>query len=141
MAKRNQFDLNVKERITRTFSEGFKRQKVKEILARKSSISEVHKQYNVSYTSLYRWIRQYGVNRSENIKMVVETESDTRELLKLKKIIAELEQLIGQKQVFIEFQQKMIDLAEETYGVDIKKKFSSQQSSSFGNTESKMPSL
>jgi transposase-like protein len=140
MAKRNQFNLNVKERVTRTFSESFKRQKVKEILTRKSSISEVHKQYNISYTSLYRWIRQYGVNRSESVKMVVETESDTRELLKLKKIIAELEQLIGQKQVFIEFQQKMIDLAEETYGVDIKKKFSSQQSSSFGNTESNTPS-
>ena len=36
--------------------------------------------------------------------------------------IAELEQLVGQKQVVIEFQNKMIELAELEYNIDIKKK-------------------
>jgi len=52
--------------------------------------------------------------------MIVETESDTRQLIALKKRISELEQIIGEKQILIDFQSKMIDLAEETYGVDIK---------------------
>lgn len=52
--------------------------------------------------------------------MIIETESDTRQLIALKKRISELEQIIGHKQILIDFQSKMIDLAEETYGVDIK---------------------
>ncbi|MBK5261313.1 MAG: hypothetical protein JJE17_01920, partial [Peptostreptococcaceae bacterium] len=46
------------------------------------------------------------------------TDSDTRQLLALKKKVAELEQIVGQKQILIDFKDKMIDLAEETYGVD-----------------------
>lgn len=134
MAKRDQYKLTPSERLSRRFSEEFKRQKVKEIQSRKSTITEVHKMYSVSYTAIYRWIGKYGVNREAPVKMVIETESDTRALLELKKVKAQLEQLIGQKQILIDFQQKMIDLAEETYGVDIKKKFSSEPLSSFGTT-------
>jgi len=35
----------------------------------------------------------------------------------------------------IDFKDKMIELAEEAYGVDIKKKFSTRQSNTSGNTE------
>ena len=56
-------------------------------------------------------------------KTVVESESDTRKLLEYKQRIAELERTIGQKQLMIDFQAKMIELAEQEYGVDIKKKF------------------
>lgn len=139
MAQRDQNKLSSNERLLRRFSESFKRQKVKEIQSRKSTVTEVHKQYSVSYTSLYRWIRKYGVNRENAVRMIIETESDTRELLELKKTKAELEQLIGQKQILIDFQQKMIDLAEETYGIDIKKKFSSEPSSSSGKTGKNTP--
>ena len=41
----------------------------------------------------------------------------------MQKRIAELERTLGQKQILIEFKDKMIELAEETYKVDIKKKF------------------
>lgn len=69
-------------------------------------------------------------------RLIVETDSDTKQLLALKKKIAELEQIVGQKQILIDFKDKMIDLAEETYGVDIKKKFSTRQSNTSGITES-----
>ncbi|HOO19556.1 MAG TPA: hypothetical protein PK296_05155 [Paludibacteraceae bacterium] len=58
--------------------------------------------------------------KNKKERMIVETESDTRQLIALKKRISELEQIIGEKQILIDFQSKMIDLAEETYGVDIK---------------------
>jgi len=58
--------------------------------------------------------------KNKKERMIVETESDTRQLIALKKRISELEQIIGHKQILIDFQSKMIDLAEETYGVDIK---------------------
>jgi hypothetical protein len=71
----------------------------------------------------------------------VETDSDTREILALRKKVAELERLIGQKQILLEFKDKMIEIAEDMYGVDINKKLSTKPSSTSGatgkNTESK----
>lgn len=68
-------------------------------------------------------------------KLIVESESDTQELLALKKKVAELERIVGQKQLLIDFKNKMIDIAEEMYGVDIKKKLSDQLSNTSGSTE------
>ena len=36
--------------------------------------------------------------------------------------MADLERIVGQKQIVIDFQEKMIELAEQEYNVDIKKK-------------------
>ncbi|EKO78685.1 hypothetical protein LEP1GSC068_2737 [Leptospira sp. Fiocruz LV3954] len=41
----------------------------------------------------------------------------------MKSKIKELESVVGQKQMKIDFQEKMIELAEKEYCVDIKKKF------------------
>jgi transposase len=60
-------------------------------------------------------------NKPERI--IVETDSDTKELLLLKKKISDLERIVGQKQVLIDFYDKLIDIAEDEYKVDIKKKF------------------
>ena len=59
--------------------------------------------------------------RNKGIKQVIEAKSDTRKIQQLKQQIKELEQVIGQKQLLIDFQQKVMELAEDEYGVDIKK--------------------
>ena len=46
--------------------------------------------------------------------------SSSPSLKQLKKRLAELERLLEQKQIEMEFYKKMIDLAEEHYGVEIK---------------------
>ena len=50
----------------------------------------------------------------------------TKELLQR---VAELERIIGQKQLEIDFKEKMIELASDELGVDIKKKYNTKQSS------------
>jgi transposase len=65
-------------------------------------------------------------------RIIVESESDTKKMLELQKRVAELERIVGQKQLLIDFKEKMIELAEEHYKIDIKKNFSTQQSSSTG---------
>ena len=65
----------------------------------------------------------------------MESESDTKKLIELQKRIAELERLVGQKQIQLEFKDKMIELAEELYHIDIKKKFESKPSSGSGEGE------
>lgn len=54
-------------------------------------------------------------------RTIVESKSDTTKILALQKRIAELERLLGQKKIELEFKDKMIELAEQMYGVDIKK--------------------
>ena len=112
-------------RITRYFGEGLKRQKVEEIEKNISTVSEICREYQVSSAAVYKWIYKYSQMRKKGVRQIVEAESDTRKILLLKEQVKELERIIGQKQVMIDFQDKMIELAEEEYEVDIKKKFGS----------------
>jgi transposase-like protein len=136
MATRAQFKMTTAERMRRNFSDSFKIQKVRELETGKTKVSELCKQYEVSDVNVYRWLNKFGTMKDKKERLIVETDSDTKQLLALKKKIAELEQIVGQKQILIDFKDKMIDLAEETYGVDIKKKFSTRQSNTSGITES-----
>lgn len=137
MANRNQFKMSSAERRKRSFSENFKREKVREIELGRTKISEISKQYEVSFTNIYRWIAKFGSMNQKPERTIVESQSDTKELLELKKKVAELERIIGQKQILIDFKDKMIEIAEETYGVDIKKKFTTKPSDTTGLTGSK----
>lgn len=127
MATRQQFHQSTQERYKRRFSEDFKRKKVREIEQKISTVSEVSRAYEVRKSSIYHWIRKYGSSQSEKgERVIIECESDTRKNIELRAKIAELERTIGQKQVLLDFKDKMIDLAEETYQIDIKKKFGSE---------------
>ena len=108
-------------REMRYFSEDFKRNKVREIEKNITSVSEVHREYNVSRAALYKWIYKYSMNMKKGVRQVIESNSDTKKIMLLKEKIKELEQIVGQKQIMIEFQDKMIEIAEEEYKIEIKK--------------------
>lgn len=135
MATREKFKMTTAERRRRRFSDSLKIQKVRELETGKTKISELCKQYEVTATNVYRWLNKFGTMKDKKERLIVETESDTKQLLALKKKVAELERIIGQKQILIDFKDKMIEIAEETYGVDIKKKFSTQPYKTSGKTE------
>jgi len=135
MARLDQLKMSTSERRRRRFSDNFKIQKVREIETGQTKVSEICSQYQVASNNVYLWIEKFGSMKNKKERLVVETDSDTRQLLEFKKRVSELERIIGQKQILIDFQDKMIDLAEETYGVDIKKKFFSTPSSTSGKTE------
>ena len=124
----------------RRFSDSFKVLKVREIEMGKTKASDICKQYEVSAANVYRWINKFGTMKTKQERLIVEPQSDTLQLIALKKKIAELERIVGQKQVLLDFKDKMIDLAEDVYGVDIKKKFNSTPSATIGNTGKTSPS-
>ena len=62
----------------------------------------------------------------KQVKQVVEAKSDTQKIRALEERIKELERIVGQKQLLLEFKDKMIEIAESDYGVDIKKKVGSK---------------
>lgn len=140
MATRNQHKMTISERRRRKFSDSFKLQKVRELETGKVKISELCKEYEVSDTAVYYWINKFGIMKEKKERLIIETDSDTKKLIEFKKRIADLERLVGQKQIQIEFKDKMIDLAEEFYGVNIKKKFSTRPLNTSGDTENNTPS-
>jgi transposase len=118
----------------RYFSESFKRQKVEQLDKNIITLSELCRDHDVSRTSVYKWIYKYSAMRKKQVKLVIEPLSDSRTIANLKEQLKELERIVGQKQMMIDFQEKMIELAEERYKVDIKKKFGSSRFTGSGTT-------
>lgn len=126
MAKLNYFDHESKPQFQRHFSDDFKKAKVRELERNITSIPDICKTYSVSRSSVYKWIYKYSMMAKKQIKQVVEAKSDTQKIKALEERIKELERIVGQKQLLIEFTDKMIEIAEATYNVDIKKKVGSK---------------
>jgi transposase len=135
MATRQKFKQSTQERQRRIFSEEFKRKKVREIEQKITTIAEISRQYEVREANVSKWLNKYSDKYMKGVRTIVESESDTQKLAELKAKIAELERIIGQKQVQLDFKDKMIEIAEEIYHVDIKKKFGGEPSSGTGSTE------
>lgn len=141
MANREQFRLTTRERHSRVFSETFKRNKVQEIESKQVRVSDICSQYSVSAQSVYRWIHRYGSDQQKQERLIVESMSDTKTIKELRERLAELERMVGQKQIEIEFYKKMIELAQEHYGIEIKKNFSTPPYGTSGSKEKNTPSV
>lgn len=125
-----QIQLNFyQSRECRYFSEDIKRKVIRDLERNLHSISDICKTYNVSRTSVYRWLYKYSAMAKKQQRQVVEAKSDTKKIKALEDRIKELELIVGQKQLAIDFKEKMIEIAEQRYNVDIKKKLGSQLSS------------
>lgn len=124
--------LTVKQRKVRYFNETFKRLKVSEIDRNILSIAELCREYQVSRAAVYKWIYKYSAMRKREIKQVIEPESETRKVLLLTQEVRELQRIIGEKQLKMDFLEKIIELTEKEYGFDIKKKFTVKPSCGIG---------
>ena len=103
--------LSMHERQNRYFSEEFRRKKVSEIERNISTIAEISREYQVSTTAVRKWIYKYSAMLKKGERQVVESKSDTRKIQQLKDQVKELEHIIGQKQLLIDFQQKAIEIS------------------------------
>jgi transposase-like protein len=135
MTNAGYFDWERKPKELRHFNDDFKKSKVRELERRITSIPDICRTYSVSRTAVYKWIYKYSAMAKKQVKVVVEAKSDTQKIKALEERIKELERIVGQKQLLLEFKDKMIEIAEATYGVDIKKKVGSKLSSGITSTE------
>lgn len=134
--KRSQLKL----RSIRSFSEDFKKQKVQEIVTKKTTVQEVSKLYEIWPQIIYRWIHRYSSDHPKQAKIVVEMESESQKALFYKEKVAELERLVGQKQIELDFMEKLIELASEELDMDLKKNFSSKLLNGSDNASTNSPS-
>lgn len=127
--------LTVEERQLRYFSEEFKRQKVADIENRLITIAQISRDYQVSRTAIHKWLYKYSTMKKKKEKLVYESESEALKVKQLQDRIKELERAVGQKQIKIDFLEKMIEIAEEDLKIDIKKKHSTKPSTGSNSTK------
>ena len=129
--KNPKFEIN--EKVNRTFSESFKKAKVKEILSKRVSVQEICDLYQVSRTSVYKWLYKYSP-LERGTKQVVQMESESLKTKALLQQVAELERTVGQKQLEIDFLAKTLEVASLEVGFDLKKKYAPGLSNGSVNT-------
>jgi transposase-like protein len=128
--------LAIKQR--RFFSEEFKKGKVKELTEKRVTIRQVSRLYEVSTVAVYKWLYKYSPHHQQKTTLVVEMESETYKTQQLLQRVAELERIVGQKQLEIDFLNKLFELGSGELGFDLKKNFSARVSNDTGAANQSM---
>ncbi|MDZ7681407.1 MAG: transposase [Fodinibius sp.] len=118
----------------RQFSDEIRRNVVQEFRQGKYTVKELSELYHVSHQSIYKWIHKFSSTDEPTVTVVEMADSTDKKLKDLQQKIADLERALGQKQIKLDFYEKMMDLAEEEYDLDLKKNSSTRPSSGSGKT-------
>jgi transposase len=110
------------DKKNRIFSEDFKREKVQRIIQKTLTIKQCCELYDVATTTVYTWLYKYSTEYGKGTKMVVQLESEATRTLALQGRVAELERVVGQKQIELDYLHRMLALLSEELGYDVKKK-------------------
>jgi transposase len=121
----------------RVFSEEFKRDLVRQYERGQDSVGQLSKLYGINRVILYRWIYKFSTFNEKGSRIVEMKTSHTAKFKEMEARIRQLEQMVGQKQIKIEYLEKMIDLAKDELDIDIKKNFNTQPSDGSGKTGKK----
>lgn len=114
-------NLSSADRRNRRFSEEFKRSKVRAIEAKRLKVSEVCYLYEVSRTSVHRWLNKYGQKTEKSVKIVIEMQSEAQRTKLLQERVAELERAVGLKQLEIDYLNQLLVIESQELGYDLKK--------------------
>lgn len=124
-------------RKCRRFSDDFKKRMVQSFESGKFSVLQLEKLYGISNSIIYGWIYKYSRFNEKGCRIVEMEDSNEHKLNELTAKVRELERLVGQKQVAIEYLEKMIELAKTDLNIDLKKNYSSPPSVGSGPIKKK----
>lgn len=119
----------------RRFSEDFKLKLVDQYEKGEYSVLEMEKIYDISNPTLYNWIYKYSKYNKKGIQVVEMKDSQASKIEELENKVKELERAVGQKQMNIDYLEKMIDLAKDEFDIDIKKNSNTPPSGGSKNTK------
>ena len=122
-------NANLKEiRKRRVYSEDFKREIVNFYESGKFSVMQLERLYGVHNVTIYNWIYKFSTFNEKGIRVVEMKDSNIDKLKQLELKVKELEQAVGQKQIKIDYLEKIIDIAKDELNIDIKKNSNTLQS-------------
>jgi transposase-like protein len=121
----------------RRYSEPFKKQLVSDFESGQYSVVELERLHGVSYRTIYNWIHKFSTFNEKGYRIVEMKDSSSKKVKELEQKIKELERTVGQKQIMIDYLEKMMEIAKAEYNIDIKKNFNTPQSTGSGRTNKK----
>lgn len=113
--------LQIGER--RIFSEDVKKKAVKDLTGKRTTIKALMNEHQISPQTVYRWLYKYSPYHEQKCTLVVQMKSEETKNSELQKRIGELERVVGQKQLEIDFLNKLLELGSSELGFDLKKNF------------------
>jgi transposase len=114
--------LEIKER--RIFSEELKKKAVKDLTSKRTTIKALMNEHQISYQTVYKWLHKYSPYHEQKCTLVVQMKSEELKNSELRLRMAELERIVGQKQLEIDFLNKLLEIGSGELGFDLKKSFS-----------------
>ncbi len=121
----------------RIFSDKLKRKIVKDIEQGKVSVPGAGREYEVSCTAVYRWLKKYSAYLHPSNTLVMQMDSEQYRSKELEKKVLELEAALGRKQMEIDYLNKLIEIAGQDLDIDLKKNISMNVSAGTGKIKSK----
>ncbi|MCM2302645.1 MAG: transposase [Flavobacteriaceae bacterium] len=118
----------------RQFTDEFKKEIISEFESGKFSVCQLEKLHNISNSILYSWIYKFSTFNQSGFRIVEMKASTTNKVKELELKVKELERIVGQKQIQVDYLEKMIDLAKTDLNIDIKKNYNTPQSVGSGKT-------
>ncbi len=129
MAKSSQkISKKLEIRRRRVFSEAFKKQQIEELTHKRITIKQLRELYGMSAMTVYRWLYRYSPYHQKGSTLVVQMESEAEKTKRLNQRVADLERVIGQKQMLIDLYEQIFEAASESLDMDVKKNFSTPPS-------------
>lgn len=107
--------LTTEERRRRRFSNEFKRQVVDQIESGSTTVKAVSVLYQVKSDNVRKWLKKFGKKRLPQT-ILVTTPSEVNRVVDLEKEIDRLTRIIGEQQVKLICQDKLLEVYEEQYG-------------------------
>ena len=105
----------------RRFTDEFKKEIVSIFESGKLSVLQLQKLYGINGTVIYRWIYKFSTFNEKGCRIVEMSVSSHNKLKELEAKVKQLEQIVGQKQIAIDYLEKMIELAGSEFNIDVKK--------------------
>lgn len=130
--------LQIRER--RIFSEEVKKKAVRELTGKRTTIKALMNEHQISHQTVYRWLYKYSPYHEQKCTLVVQMKSEEAKNSELQKRIAELERVVGQKQLELDFLNKLLEIGSSELGFDLKKNFNPPPSNGTGGTDKSMAS-
>lgn len=121
-------------RKQRVYSNEFKQELVDLFESGKFSVLQLEKLYGVANNTIYQWIYKQSSFNQKGYRVIEMKQSSSAKLKELEQKVKELESIVGQKQIKIDYLEKMIDIAQDELNIDIKKNYNTPQSNGLDKT-------
>jgi len=118
----------------RIFSEELKKKAVKDLVGKRTTIRSLMNEHQVSHQTVYTWLYKYSPHHEQKCTLVVQMKSEESKNQDLRARVAELERVVGQKQLEIDFLNKLLEVGSSELGFDIKKNFNTPPSNGTAST-------